>query len=92
MNNVSTILHTALHIAGNATDKEFSMKPEYEMYETNKGKRKRDDDDFDYLYSIVTIGIFPGAISQASEIPFLLNLTRRPWTKLPRNIKHCTMA
>ncbi|PKY56385.1 hypothetical protein RhiirA4_476650 [Rhizophagus irregularis] len=49
---VSIILHTA----GDATNKEFSMKPEYEIIETNKRKRKRDDDDddFDYLYGIRT--------------------------------------
>ncbi|CAG8479440.1 16991_t:CDS:2, partial [Acaulospora colombiana] len=96
---VSTLLHTALHIAGDLTSKEFSMRPEYEIvgdessgrvdygikesenlicvtedkvqssilegfaqnikqlessYETNKKKRKREDDDFDYLYGIVT--------------------------------------
>jgi len=28
---VSTILHTALHIAGDATKKEFTMRPEYEI-------------------------------------------------------------
>ena len=28
---VSTILHTALHIAGDATNKEFIMRPEYEI-------------------------------------------------------------
>jgi hypothetical protein len=28
---VSTILHTSLHIAGDATRKEFSMRPEYEI-------------------------------------------------------------
>ncbi len=28
---VSTILHTALHIAGDVTNKEFSMRPEYEI-------------------------------------------------------------
>lgn len=28
---VSTILHTALHIAGDVTGKEFSMRPEYEI-------------------------------------------------------------
>jgi len=28
---VSTILHTALHIAGGATKKEFTMRPEYEI-------------------------------------------------------------
>ncbi|PKC56011.1 hypothetical protein RhiirA1_474674 [Rhizophagus irregularis] len=27
----TTILHTALHIAGDDTGKEFSMKPEYEI-------------------------------------------------------------
>ena len=28
---VSTILHTALHIAGDVTNKEFTMRPEYEI-------------------------------------------------------------
>ena len=28
---VSTILHTALHIAGDVMGKEFSMRPEYEI-------------------------------------------------------------
>src|SRR3954451_2521325 len=47
-------------------------------YETNKKKRKRaDDDDFDYLYGIVTSArdwyfllYSPGEISQASEVVF----------------------
>ncbi|GBB94481.1 hypothetical protein RclHR1_23620003 [Rhizophagus clarus] len=119
---VSTILHTALRIAEDATNKKFSMKPEYEIigdescgrvdyaikdeeslicitedkvqqkltegfaqnikqlessYETNKRKRKRDDDYFDYLYRIVTSArdwhfllYSPGEILQASKAPF----------------------
>ncbi|GES81295.1 hypothetical protein GLOIN_2v1587390 [Rhizophagus clarus] len=72
---VSTILHTALYIAGDIVSKEFSMRPEYKIIGNescervnyaikeaenliciieDKRKQKRADDDFDYLYGIVT--------------------------------------
>ncbi|PKY45850.1 hypothetical protein RhiirA4_542898 [Rhizophagus irregularis] len=120
---VSTILHTALRIAEDTTNKKFSMKPEYEItgdesadgsimqssliyvtedkvqqkltegfaqnikqlessYETNKRKRKRGDDYFDYLYGIVTSArdwhfllYSPGEILQASKAPFSIEFT-----------------
>jgi hypothetical protein len=131
---VSTILHTALHIAEDTTEKEFSMRPEYEIigeescgrvdyaikekeslicvtedkvqrsilegfaqnikqlessYETNRsGKRKREDDDFDYLYGIVTSArdwhfllYSPGEISQASELPLAIEFNKKALVK-----------
>ncbi|GES82228.1 hypothetical protein GLOIN_2v1587390 [Rhizophagus clarus] len=130
---VSTILHTALHIAGDIVSKEFNMRPEYEIigdescgqvdytikeaknlicitedkvqrsvlegfaqnikqlessYETNKRKRKSGDDDFDYLYGIVTsvrdwhfLLYIPGEISQASELPFTIEFNKKALDK-----------
>ncbi|GES79850.1 hypothetical protein GLOIN_2v1709588 [Rhizophagus clarus] len=70
-------------------------------YETNKMKRKRVDDDFDYLYGIVTSArdwhflIYgPGEISQASELPFTIEFNKEALDKdseeyvtLPKNAK-----
>ncbi|GBB85423.1 hypothetical protein RclHR1_11960011 [Rhizophagus clarus] len=57
-------------------------------YETNKMKRKRVDDDFDYLYGIVTSArdwhflIYgPGEISQASELPFTIEFNKEALDK-----------
>ncbi|RHZ69539.1 hypothetical protein Glove_283g75 [Diversispora epigaea] len=113
---VSTILHTALHITEDATNKEFSMRPEFEIvgdksenlicvtedkvqrsilegfaqnikqlessYETNKRKRKRDGDDFDYLYGILSSArdwhfllYTPGKISQGSKLPLSIEFS-----------------
>ncbi|KAF0425136.1 hypothetical protein F8M41_006389 [Gigaspora margarita] len=124
---VSTILHTALRIAEDATKKKFIMKPEYEIigdessgrvdyavkeseelirvtedkvqqkltegfaqnikqlessFQTNKRKRKRDEDYFDYLYGVVTSArdwhfllYSPGEILQASKAPFSIEFT-----------------
>ena len=49
---VSTILHTALHIAGDVTGKEFSMRPEYEIIgDENSGRV-----DYAIKVTFVTIG------------------------------------
>lgn len=57
-------------------------------YETNKRKRKRDEDDFDYLYGIVTSArdwhfllYSPGEISQASELPFTIEFSKKALDK-----------
>ena len=57
-------------------------------YETNKRKRKRVDDDFDYLYGIVTSArdwhfllYSPGEISQASELPFTIKFNKKALDK-----------
>ena len=54
-------------------------------YETNRrGKRKREEDDFDYLYGIVTTArdwhfllYSPGEISQASELPLAIEFNKK---------------
>ncbi|KAF0470268.1 hypothetical protein F8M41_025408 [Gigaspora margarita] len=129
---VVAILHTALNIARDDTQKEFSMRPQYEIvgnestgrvdyaikdaedlicitedkqhqipmgmaqnirqlessYETNKKKRKAsdtfgDNDDFDYLYGVVTTGrdwffllYSPGEISQGSILPYTIEFAK----------------
>ena len=57
-------------------------------YETNKRKRKSVDDDFDYLYGIVTSArdwhfllYSPGEISQASEIPYTIEFNKKALEK-----------
>ena len=63
-------------------------------YETNKRKRKRaDEDDFDYLYGIVTTArdwhfllYSPGKISQASETPFTIKFDKKA---LDENSEEC---
>jgi hypothetical protein len=62
-------------------------------YETNK--RKRDDDDFDYLYGIMTSArdlhfllYSPGEISQASELPVTIEFNKKALTY----INYCVMV
>ena len=50
----------------------------------NKSKRKQDDDDFDYLYGIVTTGqdwhfllYSPGKISKASDTAYSIEFTKK---------------
>ena len=60
-------------------------------FETNKKKRKRDeafDDDFDYLYGIVTTGrdwhfllYSPGEIAQASDTALTIEFTKKALEK-----------
>jgi hypothetical protein len=55
-------------------------------YETNRrGKRKREDDDFDYLYGIVTTArdwhFLPSEISQASELPLAIEFNKKALVK-----------
>ncbi|PKY25647.1 hypothetical protein RhiirB3_388930 [Rhizophagus irregularis] len=61
-----------------------NIKQLQSAYETNKRKRKRGDDDFDYLYGIVTTG---------RDWHFLLyiqsNLLRRPWLLIPKSMLIC---
>ncbi len=57
-------------------------------YETNKRKRKRGDDEFDYLYGIVSSSrdwhfllYSPGEISQASETPYTIEFNKKALEK-----------
>ena len=58
-------------------------------YETNRrGKRKREEGDFDYLYGIVTFArdwhfllYSPGEISQASELPLAIKFNKKALNK-----------
>ena len=57
-------------------------------YETNKRKRKRVEDDFDYLYGIVTTArdwhfllYSPGAISRGSEAPYTIEFNKKALDK-----------
>ncbi len=54
----------------------------------NRRKRKREDDDFDYLYGIVTTArdwhfllYSPNEISQASEVPFTIEFNKKALNK-----------
>ena len=66
----------------------YIKQPE-NFYETNRrGKRKREEDDFDYLYGIVTTArdwhfllYSPGEISQASELLLAIEFNKKALVK-----------
>ena len=63
----------------------------------NKGKRKRVDNDFDYIYGIVTTGqdwhfllYTPGTISKGNKVPYTIKFTD---DALDENSKeYCTLC
>ncbi|RIA81596.1 hypothetical protein C1645_836761 [Glomus cerebriforme] len=77
---VSTILHTALNNQGG---REPSMR-----YRRQEKTKRTDEDDFDYLYGIVTTArdwhfllYSPGEILQASELPVTIEYNKKALDK-----------
>ncbi|CAG8611414.1 2778_t:CDS:2, partial [Ambispora gerdemannii] len=87
---VSTLLHTALHIAGDLTRKEFSMRPEYEIVgDESSGRVDYGIKESENLICVTEDKVQRSIleeISQASEVPYSIEFNKKALEKKLRGI------
>ncbi|CAG8509478.1 1131_t:CDS:2, partial [Ambispora leptoticha] len=79
---VSILLHTALHIVGDLTRKEFSMRSEYEIVsDESSGRVDYEIKKSENLIYVTKDKVHPGEISQASEILYSIEFNKKALEK-----------